>query len=354
MIDMCGCTVNLRWSPKGSRVARWRHPHGLCLADSRRMAWSDFNCARTLLHCYLYACDDLPQLPVFFVLHEEEDKGDDDASPADRPTAITPTKSSKRSASPVDVDLDHINPKRLKNNKSSYQQRTTWTLQDELILLNAIIDFKKSHNLDPLSDIDSFFHSIKHSLRLQVSTQQLKRKIRGLKDKFNTYAIRAGATKNAKPNDSELYNLSMKIWGQNQNQNEEEEEEGVKEEDDTIATMTTPQKTITPEQRDNNNSTTFLVSPQLSQHDQVSLSHYPYLSRSLHSCQNWTGGLPGSGLGETLAKEGIALIQKSKAEELDRRFRMQQIQETEIYLNRIALIRDQTKLILDALKSSMS
>ncbi|KAK9161919.1 hypothetical protein Syun_002821 [Stephania yunnanensis] len=174
---------------------------------------------------------------------DEDEEEDDEASPTDGLTAITPTRSSKRVASPVDVD--HINPKRLKNHhddhsKSSSQQRTTWTLEDELVLLNGIIDFKKSHNLDPFSDMDAFFHSIMHSLRLQVSTQQLKRKIRALKDKFNTYAIRP--TKNAKPNNSQVYNLSMKIWGQNQDEEEEEEDDDEDDEDDIIATKRTPQQ----------------------------------------------------------------------------------------------------------------
>ncbi|KAK9160355.1 hypothetical protein Syun_006696 [Stephania yunnanensis] len=280
---------------------------------------------------------------------EEGEDGDGDDSEEEGEAPNPATSSAPTSLKRIASEADHINPnpkKKLKfqhdhdgvgsENKSSFQIQRLWSHKDEVVLLKAMIDLKKN-KLDPYSHIDTLFDSIKNLLHVDVSTKQLKRKIRALKDKFNKNAnivMKRGKLPHlAKSHDSDVYNLSIKIWGHR----EDEDGEDVAADVGNVAIAKTP-----------------IPEPEMKKkHNKIStVSRYPCLSESLRSCKKWTGGL--GGLGESLVEEGFGLIPKSQTEELERRCRMQQIKETEIYLSGVVLIRDKTKLILDALNSSLS
>ncbi|KAK9160368.1 hypothetical protein Syun_006709 [Stephania yunnanensis] len=282
---------------------------------------------------------------------EEEEDGDGDGDDNEEEEGEGPNAATSNApASPKRIasQANHINPnpeKKLKflhdhdgvgNENKSFQTQILWSLEDELVLLKAMIDLKKN-KLDPYSNIDTLLESTKNLLHFDVSTKQLKRKIRALKDKFNKNANRVRKRGKlphfAKSHDSDLYNLSIKIWGIR----EDEDGEDVTPDVGNVAFAKTP-----------------FPEPEMKKKRQKisTVSHYPYLSESLRSCKKWTGGL--GGLGDSVVKEGFGLIPKSQTEELERRCRMQQIKETEIYLSGVLLIRDKTKLILDALKSSLS
>ncbi|XP_010464408.1 PREDICTED: GLABROUS1 enhancer-binding protein-like isoform X2 [Camelina sativa] len=86
-----------------------------------------------------------------------------------------------------------------------------WSKDDELVILKGIVDYRNKTGLDYRSDSAVFFEYIKDGIDGIVSKDQLMNKIRKLKSKFRNSSVKKPSFTN--PQDSEIFDLSMAIWG---------------------------------------------------------------------------------------------------------------------------------------------
>ncbi|XP_010456897.1 PREDICTED: GLABROUS1 enhancer-binding protein-like isoform X2 [Camelina sativa] len=86
-----------------------------------------------------------------------------------------------------------------------------WSKHDELVILKGIVDYQNKTGLDYRSDSAAFFEYIKDGIDGIVSKDQLMNKIRKLKSKFRDSSVKKPSFTN--PQDSEIFDLSMAIWG---------------------------------------------------------------------------------------------------------------------------------------------
>lgn len=198
-----------------------------------------------------------------------------------------------------------------------------WSEDDEIAILKGLIDCKSKIGCDPSVDPAAFHDFIKKSLHIKVSTNQLKDKIRRLKKKYLNNSKKGENGEDpvfSRPHDCKSYELSKKVW----------------DGDATVSNGVDKPKT---KSKKIINSTPLTKNP-----DEFDSSCVEKLLS--HSV---------SDLGESFVKKNLTLIENPKLKkELEDRWKKLKVAEMEVFLQRVELIRDQTKLILDSIKSSES
>jgi hypothetical protein len=194
--------------------------------------------------------------------------------------------------------------------------------EDELSILKGLADFISKTGKDPLKDGPAFHSFVKKSLRAEANSEQLKRKVRTLKKKFEA------SDSFTKPHDKKAFELFKKVWGNN-GANEAEENgkvnKGVKKEATNGGSV--KKETVKEE----------------SEVD-VSLS-WSEMCRFADSL-----GL--SAFNRDAMKDGYELLAESKKVELAKKWRKVQIAELELFIGRAQLVMDQSNLILEAINKS--
>ncbi|KAB1226591.1 Mediator-associated protein 1 [Morella rubra] len=106
--------------------------------------------------------------------------------------------------------------------KKSFEK--VWSDGDEINILKDLLEYAENKRADPVSapaDVTQFYKSFKASFHRQVTRVQLAEKVRRLKKKFKDIIARkrSGQTgrdkdpTSSKPHETELFQLSNKIWG---------------------------------------------------------------------------------------------------------------------------------------------
>ncbi|MCI43281.1 mediator-associated protein 1-like, partial [Trifolium medium] len=88
------------------------------------------------------------------------------------------------------------------DSKKSHQR--IFREEDELTILKGLADFISKTKKDPLKDASAFHSFVKKSLRAEANSEQLKRKVRTLKKKFET------SDSFTKPHDKKAFELFKK------------------------------------------------------------------------------------------------------------------------------------------------
>jgi hypothetical protein len=192
--------------------------------------------------------------------------------------------------------------------------------EDELTILKSLADFISKTGKDPLKDGPAFHSFVKKSLRAEANSDQLKRKVRTLKKKFEA------SDSFTKPHDKKAFELFKKVWGNN-GANEAEENgkvnKGVKKE----ATGSVKKETVKEESE-------------------------------VDVCLSWSemcrfaDSLGLSAFNRDAMKDGYELLAESKKVELAKKWRKVQIAELELFIGRAQLVMDQSNLILEAINKS--
>ncbi|PIA50753.1 hypothetical protein AQUCO_01200175v1 [Aquilegia coerulea] len=194
-----------------------------------------------------------------------------------------------------------------------------WSKEDELVLLQGMVNFKKTNNgglIDSKPKYDKLVESIKDSLSFAYTNKQLQNKVRSLGDKYEIVAhkVMSGNGENLfenKPHEEQLYNLSKIYW------------EDVK----IIQQKSSSRKKI---KKSNENSE--LPYYYLEQLCTVSNSSLNSLMKA-NAEKGWEDS-----------------IGKANAVKLNQKAKDLMIAEVEIHLKRCQLIKDTTKLLLGGLK----
>ncbi|CAI9787901.1 unnamed protein product [Fraxinus pennsylvanica] len=93
-----------------------------------------------------------------------------------------------------------------------------WSEDDEIVILKGMTDYVVKKKSDPAADLNTFRDFIKKNLNVDVTKVQLQDKIRRLKKKYdkNKSKERQGKKRTlAKAHEQKVYELSKKIWGEN-------------------------------------------------------------------------------------------------------------------------------------------
>ncbi|CAM8900532.1 unnamed protein product [Rhodiola kirilowii] len=95
--------------------------------------------------------------------------------------------------------------------KSKLFQRV-FSEDDEVAMLNALLDYSATKCIDPIEDFTDFHDFVKKYIHADVTRSQLSGKIKKMKSKYKTNAIKKKETF-AKAHDKSCYDISEKIWG---------------------------------------------------------------------------------------------------------------------------------------------
>ncbi|KAL9683686.1 hypothetical protein QQ045_015514 [Rhodiola kirilowii] len=102
-----------------------------------------------------------------------------------------------------------------KSRRSAGVQRI-WGAEDELKILTGILEYKQETDLDFNSNLKAFYEFIIGSLNAIVDKDQLKNKIRNLKDTYHDNVLKEANGKAlvfSKGHEAKAYEHSKKIWG---------------------------------------------------------------------------------------------------------------------------------------------
>ncbi|XP_061360584.1 probable transcription factor At1g61730 [Gastrolobium bilobum] len=170
-----------------------------------------------------------------------------------------------------------------------------------------MIEFTSKTCSDPLKQLNEFFSFVKGSLQLDASVFQLEKKIRRLKKKFINNVEKG---KKHKPHEHRLFELSKNIWASE-----------VAEKEDSNSNSATSSQISKPE--------TNVV--------------FNEMIRFINN---------GSMLNENVIRGRLELVGESKREELEVGWSALLAKKLELFAKRARLIKDQTRLMLEAHKSS--
>ncbi|XP_052177944.1 STOREKEEPER protein-like [Diospyros lotus] len=229
-----------------------------------------------------------------------------------------------------------------------------WSEDDEIAILRGIIEYSKTGG-DIHSDMAAFHESIKKSLHVDVSKSQLMDKIRRLKKKYQVNSGRGQKGEDpvfSKLHEHKAFELSKKIWGDGGSNavddgaksSSKRAKTSVKNNDGALiakdfALDVPVQEGLKGEEKD----------IELDQRDFWSM--YPMLGASLEmeKCH-----LSLSEAGRNFIKENMSIIGDVKAKELEEKWKRLQADAAALFLKRLDLLSEQTKLFLDAVNSSRS
>lgn len=253
-----------------------------------------------------------------------------------------------------------------------------WSEEDEIAMLKGLIEFQANMKKDPSAHQQEFHEFVKKSLHVDVSKSQVMDKIRRLKNKFKTNMKKSTNGEDpvfSKPHEYKAFQLSKKIWG---GQN------GV---DDAANTVNSQEKSSTREKPSVDGKSSSGRNSRKSSNDKLALVDvnansnanantgttkeedpvvrmsvktelnqgkddeelgklYPFLMGSFR--RDYISDMP---IPE-LVKSNLSLVGSSELKELDRKWKEQNAAEMEVFLGRIDLVREETRMVLDAMKSS--
>ncbi|XP_068322153.1 probable transcription factor At1g61730 [Pyrus communis] len=258
-----------------------------------------------------------------------------------RPSETEPkdSKRPKKKGAAVEQEPDQVEEEA---KKSKLFQRI-WSDEDEVIILKGMVDYTTKKGADPYSDMGAFHDFIKKSLKVDVNKSQLQAKIRRLKKKYATN-VKKKKYNLTKAHDQKVFDLSKKVWGGSGEGSSGVNEPSEQPKSNGKARNT---KTLASIKAD------ILSSPERSKEaTKVDLGLNPCSSEGLSEVIGFDKCFRELGLPEGVVKQGLELIGESKRADLKEKWRKLHVAELELFVKRSELMRDQTKVILEALKSS--
>ncbi|XP_058220237.1 STOREKEEPER protein-like isoform X2 [Rhododendron vialii] len=285
------------------------------------------------------------------------------SKPMENPKKPTSKPSAKR---PV-TETDEKNPKKKakveeEEKKSGGSVNRLWSEDDETVILKGMADFQSKKGADPSSLTGEFHEFIRKSLSVEVSRSQLMDKVRRLKKK---YEINAGKGEKgadpvfSKPHEHKCFELSKKVWGVGKDSINGVDENGNigKSGNKRARKMVKLEDSVALQPKENGKGVVGLKEglkgemKDVKVEDKVGVfwSAYPCLKQSIE-----TEGPSDVSMKEPVKSfmvESMSMIGKAKAKELEKKWKGLREEEVVLYLKRVELMKEQTKLVLDAMKA---
>ncbi|ONI18545.1 hypothetical protein PRUPE_3G222100 [Prunus persica] len=222
-----------------------------------------------------------------------------------------------------------------------------WSEDDEIAILKGMIEYQVKNGPVTNSTMGAFHEFIKKKLQVDVSKLQLSDKIRRLKMKYQKKGENGEDPVFSKPHEVKSFDLSKKVWsveanGVDDNAKDSKRKPRKSSKVDKATVLALPVSDVAEKKEELNVANGGIKA------DPVDFwSKYPCLSGSL-GLDNST---PRSDL-TTLMVQKMPLIGKSKAKELEGKWRALQLIEMELSVKKLALMQEQAKFVLDSMKSS--
>ncbi|CAK8566527.1 unnamed protein product [Lathyrus sativus] len=272
-----------------------------------------------------------------------------------RPIDSDPKQAKKRKTA-AEKEPEEDNKKSGDDSKRLFQR--VFTEEDEMAIIKGIYDYITETGNDPFKYHTAFYEFVKKSIHFKVTLEQLRDKMRRLKQKYQKYETKAkaksGKTPNfSKANDRIMFEFGQKIWGGKLNVNEAEEKgkpngKLSKKEPAAKKPRTTKKLVLEPD------SPLPVVKETRKVESTDTENPGSGSSLALNELIRFDESVSGSGKTLHAMKRGLELLGESKKEEFGRRWEKVQVAELEVFKMRADLAVDQAISILNALKSSSS
>ncbi|XP_057488444.1 probable transcription factor At1g11510 [Actinidia eriantha] len=239
------------------------------------------------------------------------------------------------------VDSNEVVEEIVANDSKKQLFQRLWSEDDEIEILKGVMEYRTKKGVDPVTDMNDFHDFIKKSLHVAVTRTQLYYKIRRLKKKYEN---NAGKGKNgvdrsfSNPHEQKAYEWSKKVWGG---------------EDNCVGgdSVKFNGKTKKNQNQNQNQRPIVVALPMIDRGKEganIEVAKTAAVSQSIGVKRS----IGESSLEEEIMKDGLELIGSSKKLELEEKWKKLGEEEVELYMKRVDLIREQTKLVLEAMKSS--
>lgn len=222
-----------------------------------------------------------------------------------------------------------------------------WSEDDEIVILKGMIDYKTEKNGEnPVADMGAFHEFIKKSLHVDVSRAQLVDKVRRLKKKYVNNASREKDGKDrsfSKSHEQKGYELSKLIWGSNSHNTATTESKKTQTQKNggakgNAANSTASTSTALPKTNgvDEKEGLTMEIEKNMD------VSRFVQYGRMSYSPV----------MEEEIVKAGLDLVEGSKREELKEKWKKLKMQELQLYVQRMELVKEQAAIVFEAMNSS--
>lgn len=288
---------------------------------------------------------------------EEEEEDEDEEEPDSPPSpnvsdfTVEPISQKKRPSSSLSTQKDDEkaskNSKRIKSCKGEENKDNgsaasgagrVWSLDDQIALLQGMIDYQNKNGSDPFSDKDAFHKFIKKKLQAEISKNQMYDKARRLKKKYEEKA-ESDDLAFPRPYDLKLFDLSKKIWGKVEGKKDRKigsTNGNVKEskKDDLVMDDASDDDDDDLD-RDDNSEEVDLARGDMIDAEGDFQSNYPNLVQSFDL--DAPSHFPASVI--SFVKEGLGAIGSVKARELEEKWKKIRMQEAELYVQKLELMK---------------
>ncbi|KAF7140927.1 hypothetical protein RHSIM_Rhsim06G0156300 [Rhododendron simsii] len=286
------------------------------------------------------------------------------SKPMENPKKPTSKPSAKRSV----TETDEKNPKKKakveeEEKKSGGSVNRLWSEDDETVILKGMADFQSKKGADPSSLTGEFHEFIRKLLSVEVSRSQLMDKVRRLKKK---YEINAGKGEKgadpvfSKPHEYKCFELSKKVWGAGKYISNGVDENGNNGKSGNKRARKTVKldDSVALQPKENGKGVVGLKEGLKGEMKDVKVedkvgdfwSAYPCLKQSIET--EVPSDVSMKEPVKSFMVESMSMIGKAKAKELEKKWKSLREDEVALYLKRVELMKEQTKLVLDAMKAS--
>ncbi|KAI9094238.1 hypothetical protein K1719_026820 [Acacia pycnantha] len=265
---------------------------------------------------------------------------------ASRKLAVSPVKTVtggvKRSRESGDVERKESKKNKASNGQDEDLRRGSgaprrWSEDDEIAILKGMIDYRSEKGTDPWADMKAFVGFINENFHVDASMEQLKNKIKRLKQKYQGIAEKrknGEAPVLGKSHDYRVFDLSKKIW----------------EASVTNGMEVSAKKKRKPKPTQSEPKTSALALPNVEINAEPARPNLSFYDALL--VQGKLLSIPEGAA--NFMKEALPLMGSAKTRELESKWRKLQEDEFKLYLKKVELVRDSAKLMLEAMKSSTS
>ncbi|XP_019175000.1 PREDICTED: probable transcription factor At1g11510 [Ipomoea nil] len=254
------------------------------------------------------------------------------------------------------VEVENSAKKSLTEDSKKQLFQRLWSEEDEIAVLKGMIAYAEEKNADPVTDLNAFHDFIRESLHIDVTRTQLQDKIRRLKKKYENNARKEKKGKErtfSKIHEQNAYDLSKNIWGSLKAQNgsvvkaaETSKASNASARKDRIKNAVIPVKASTvaaaevvdhvlDEEKEANANMD--VDTNVEGSKSLNLSGGSLFGKSLNELAEW------------IDKNKVGLSEE-KLIEMEGKWKALKVAELELFLKKAALIQEQGRLVLDALK----
>ncbi|XP_071689946.1 GLABROUS1 enhancer-binding protein-like [Rutidosis leptorrhynchoides] len=264
---------------------------------------------------------------------------------------ITTAVPAKRAAPVIEKEAKKAKSNAVTDDDSKKQLfQRLWSEDDEIAILQGMIDYKNENGESPVNDMGAFHEYIKKSLHVDVSRAQLVDKVRRLKKKYVNNASREKSSREkngkdrsfSKSHEQKGYELSKLVWGGSGG--------------DSSSGVET--KKIQSQKNGNNikgNAAAAAASASTVAKSngvvvkEESVTKDIDINRFVQYGKNNNGSAV---LEEEIMKGGMELVEGSKREELENKWKELKKQELQLYVKRVDLLKQQAQAVLEAVNSS--